>query len=70
VRSYKHIGNKHKGLLEVQIDELKKIKICILDIILKAETSFNQKEIVDYQNIVDQYLYMRKLADQFNAESD
>ncbi len=66
VRSYKHIGNKHKGLLDVQIDELKKIKICILDIILKAETSFNRKEIIDYQNIVDQYLYMRKLADQFN----
>ncbi|MCG6882099.1 MAG: inorganic phosphate transporter [Deltaproteobacteria bacterium] len=66
VRSYKHIGNKHKGLLDVQIEELKKIKICILDIILKAETSFNGKEIVDYQNIVDQYLYMRKLADQFN----
>ncbi len=66
VRSYKHIGNKHKGLLDVQIEELKKIKICILDIILKAETSFNRKEIVDYQNIVDQYLYMRKLADQFN----
>ena len=66
VRSYNHIGNKHKGLLDVQVEELKKIKICILDIILKAETSFNQKEIVDYQNIVEQYLYMRKLADQFN----
>jgi len=66
LRSYKHIGNKHKALLDVQVEELKKIKICILDIILKAETSFNRKEIVDYQNIVDQYLYMRKLADQFN----
>lgn len=66
VRSYNHIGNKHKGLLDVQIEELKKIKICILDIILKAETSFNRKEIVDYQNIVDQYRYMRDLADQFN----
>ena len=68
VRSYKHIGNKHKGLLEVQIEELKMIKICILDIILKAETSFKRKEILDYQNIVDQYLYMRKLADQFNLD--
>jgi phosphate/sulfate permease len=66
VRSYKHIGNKHKGLLDVQIEELKKIKICILDIILKAETSFNRKEIVNYKNIVDQYQYMRELADQFN----
>jgi len=66
VRSYKHIGNKHKGLLDVQIEELKKIKLCILDIILKAETSFSRKEIVNYKNIVDQYQYMRKLADQFN----
>ncbi|MBW2204008.1 MAG: inorganic phosphate transporter [Deltaproteobacteria bacterium] len=66
VRSYKHIGNKHKGLLDIQIEELKQIKICILDIILKAETSFRNKEIVDYQNIVDQYQYMRGLADQFN----
>jgi len=66
VRSYKHIGNKHKGLLDIQIEELKQIKICILDIILMSETSFRTKEIVDYQNIVDQYQYMRELADQFN----
>lgn len=66
VRSYIHIGNKHKGLLEVQVEELKKIKICILDILLKVETSFNRKEIKDYQNIIDQYRYMRELADQFN----
>ncbi len=66
VRAYKHIGNKHKGLLDIQIEELKQIKICILDIILKAETSFRKKEIVNYQNIVDQYQYMRDLADQFN----
>jgi len=66
VRAYKHIGNKHKGLLDIQIEELKQIKICILDIILKAETSFRNKEIVNYQNIVDQYQYMRELADQFN----
>ncbi len=66
LRAYKHIGNKHKGLLEIQIEELKQIKICILDIILKAETSFRKKEIVNYQNIVDQYQYMRDLADKFN----
>ncbi len=65
-RSYIHISNKHKGLLDSQIEELKKIKIFILDILLKVETSFNKKEIVDYQNIIDQYRYMRELADQFN----
>ena len=66
LRSYKHIGNNHKGLLDIQIEELKQIKICILDIILMAETSFRKKEIVSYQDIVPQYRYMRLLADQFN----
>jgi Na+/phosphate symporter len=68
LRSYTHIGNKHKGLLDVQIEELKKIKIVILDILLKVENSFNKKEIADYQNIVDQYHYMREMADQINLD--
>jgi Na+/phosphate symporter len=68
LRSYTHIGNKHKGLLDVQIEELKKIKIAMLDILLKVENSFNKKEIANYQNIVDQYHYMREMADQINVE--
>ena len=68
VRSYIHIGNKHKGLLDVQIEELKQIKICIMDILLKVEVSFKKNEIVDYQNIIDQYHHMRELADHFNQD--
>jgi phosphate/sulfate permease len=66
VRSYMHISNKHKGLLDVQIEELRQIKICILDILLNVEVSFNKKKIVDYQNIIDQYQHMRELANQIN----
>ena len=65
-RSYIHISNKHKGLLDVQIDELKQIKICILDVLLKVETSFNHKDIDDYQNILDLYQSMREMANRFN----
>jgi Na+/phosphate symporter len=68
LRAYTHTGNKHKGLLDVQIEELKKIKIAMLDILLKVENSFRKKDISDYQNIVDQYHYMREMADQFNVE--
>ena len=67
LRSYTHIGNKHKGLLDVQIEELKKIKIAMLDILLKVENSFEKREIGDYQNIVDQYHYMREIAEQINV---
>ncbi len=68
MRSYMHVGNKHNGLLDAQIEELKKIKICILDILLKVETSFHRKEIVNYSNVIDQYNYMRELANQFHQE--
>ena len=68
LRSYTHIGNKHKGLLDVQIEELKKIKIAMLDILFKMENSFKKKEVTDYQNIVHQYHYMREMADQINVE--
>lgn len=66
LRSYVHTSNQHKGLLDVQIEELKKVKICILDILEKVENTFNKKEIVDYQNIIDLYQHIRDLADQFN----
>ncbi len=68
LRSYIHVANKHKGLLQVQIDELKEVKITMLDILLKVETAFRKKEIEGYQNIVDQYNYMRQMANRMNAE--
>jgi len=66
LRAYVHTSNKHKGLLDIQVEELKKVKICILDILEKVENSFNNKEIVNYQNIIDLYQHIRDLADQFN----
>ena len=39
-----------------------------MDILLKVETSFKKKEIHNYQNIIDQYQYMRELANQFNRD--
>jgi Na+/phosphate symporter len=66
LRSYVHTSNRHKGLLDVQIEELKKAKIVLLDILEKVEIAFNKKQIVDYQNIIDLYQYLRDLANQFN----
>ncbi|MFH2067126.1 MAG: inorganic phosphate transporter [Pseudomonadota bacterium] len=65
-RSCVHVGNKHKGLLDIQIEELRQIKVLIMDILVKVEVSFNDKKIEEYQNIIDQYQYMRELANRFN----
>ena len=66
LRSYVHTSNRHKGLLAVQIEELKEMKICILEILQKVENAFENKEILDYQDIIDRYQHIRNLADRFN----
>jgi len=66
MRSYKHIGNRHKGLLPVQVEELKEIKTCITDIFFNVETCLRNKEIINYQNIVEQYKHLREIADRIN----
>ncbi|MBW2206945.1 MAG: inorganic phosphate transporter [Deltaproteobacteria bacterium] len=66
LRSYVHTSNRHKGLLAVQIEELKEMKICILEILQKVENAFEKNEILDYQDIIDRYQHIRNLADRFN----
>ncbi|MFH2092057.1 MAG: inorganic phosphate transporter [Pseudomonadota bacterium] len=66
IRSSMHISNRHTGLLNVQIEELKEIKKVFLNIILQVETAFRDKQIVDCQDAVEQFHYLRELVDTFN----
>ncbi len=66
VRSSLHVSNRHTGLLDVQIAELKEIKKVFLNIILIVETAFRTKQIVDCQDAVEQFHYLRELVDDFN----
>ncbi len=66
VRSSLHVSNRHSGLLESQISELKEIKKVFLNIILIVETAFRNKQIVDCQDAVEQFHYLRELVDDFN----
>jgi phosphate/sulfate permease len=66
IRSSMHVSNHHKGLLDVQIAELKEIKTVFLNIFSLVETAFRDKEIVDCQEAVEQFHYLRELVDDFN----
>jgi Na+/phosphate symporter len=61
-----HVSNRHKGLLDVQIAELKEIKKIFLNIFCLVETAFRDKRIVDCQEAVEQFHYLRELVDDFN----
>ncbi len=66
IRSSMHVSNRHKGLLDAQITELKEIKKVFLNIFSLVETAFRNKEIVDCQEAVEQFHYLRELVDDFN----
>ncbi len=67
IRAAMHVGNHHKGLLNEQILELKEIKKIFLNNFLLVETSFRNKKIVDCQDAVEQFFYLRELVDDYNA---
>jgi phosphate/sulfate permease len=66
IRSSMHVSNRHRGLLDVQIAELKEIKKVFLNIFFLVETAFRDKEIIDCQEAVEQFHYLRELVDDFN----
>ncbi|MCP3942274.1 MAG: inorganic phosphate transporter [Desulfobacteraceae bacterium] len=67
IRCTMHVANRHKGLLNVQIKELQEIKKGILHIFLKVETALSKKEIVGCRDIEEQFLYLKELVDDYNA---
>jgi Na+/phosphate symporter len=68
LRSYIHVANKHKGLLGVQIDELMEIKDIVMDVLMKVETAFSNKDISEYQSIVEEYNKLNQITERVNIE--
>ena len=66
LRSWVHVSNNHKGLLDVQVKELRDIKEIILNIFSNVEASLNTRETVSPDIITTQIQNMRNLADHFN----
>jgi phosphate/sulfate permease len=66
LRSYVHVSNHHKGLLDVQVAELKKVKEHILNILTEVESTFEHKKTFTPKIIVEQIQQMRNLADKFH----
>lgn len=66
IKSSMHVSNRHKGLLESQVTELKEIQKAFLNIFSLVETAFRDKQIVDCQEAVEQFHYLRELVDDFN----
>jgi phosphate/sulfate permease len=66
LRSWVHVSNNHKGLLDVQVEELKKIKEGILNIFSEVEATFNTRQNISPDIISRQIQELRGLADHYN----
>lgn len=66
LRSYVHVSNHHKGLLPVQIKELKKVKESILNILSEVEETFNQRQNFTPEVITKQLIEIKSHADLFH----
>jgi Ca2+/Na+ antiporter len=66
LRSYVHVSNHHKGLLPIQIDELKRVKESILNILSEVEDTFGQRRSFTPEVITKQLLEIRSHADLFH----
>ena len=66
IRSTRHVSNRHKGLLPVQIEELKLIRACVVNILTMMEDAFNRKELVHHGNIISEFNNMKALINTCN----
>jgi len=68
LRSYTHVNNHHKGLLPIQIEELKEVKDTILPLLDDVANIFSSKEIINYDAISDKYKHLWEIADKINEK--
>jgi Na+/phosphate symporter len=67
LRAYTHIGNHHKGLLPVQVEELEQIRRLLNEILLEVETTFSRKQTANLDRLTEKDSRLRELAAELNA---
>jgi phosphate/sulfate permease len=66
VRSYDHVRNHHAGLLNEQVEELRKVGELLDDILARVETTLNQAQPIDRSTVVEHDKLLRSLTEQLN----
>ncbi len=66
IKASLHVSNRHKGLLESQIEELSQIKESMMEILEMLETAFNNKHLRNYYQIKDRHAALKKMVQKFN----
>jgi phosphate/sulfate permease len=65
-RAYDHVDNKHKGMLPVQLEELKQIKELVVNLLEKTSGALMTKNIAPFKTIVGEEQTLEKMAAEFD----
>jgi phosphate/sulfate permease len=68
LRAYTHVGNHHKGLLPVQIEELEQVRELLDEILLEVEETFNRRQTANLDRLAEKDLQLRNLAAELNIK--
>ncbi len=68
MRSYTHINNYHSGLLEVQKEELKKVRIAVNRLLENTSIMLLKRKKVDYDYIENQCTKLSELVQEYNKK--
>jgi phosphate/sulfate permease len=66
LRSYMHVSNNHKGLLGVQIHELRKVKQIVVDILRDVEEIFEKGQLASFDGVAARDRELKSLAKHLN----
>ena len=68
MRSYEHISNHHKGLLDIQIADLMQVRKILSDTLEDVETILNNLGFDKYDSVIENDKKLRKLAERLNEQ--
>ena len=66
LRAYEHLNNNHKPLLPVQLEELKKVRDSILNLLEKTADAMLKKQIPDFESITADKQKLNKMITEFD----
>ena len=68
LRAYTHVGNHHKGLLPVQIEELEQVRELLNEILLIVEETFTHRQTANLALLTEKDQQLRDLAAELNVK--
>ena len=67
-RAYLHVSNHHKGLLDIQKEELENVGNILNEMLIDVQKAFKAKDMLKYQDVQKRDIELREIAERLNKQ--